>query len=63
MKKDTIKSFFRQFDKKTQDLVDEVLSVEQEYISYQMNVSPKQAQEIKQAIKKYIDRMQNKDEA
>lgn len=63
MRRESLKAFFNQYDQRIQILVDEVLSVEQEYISYDLKANPKQVQEIKQKIKQFIDRMQNKDEA
>ena len=63
MRRESLKAFFKQYDQSVQNLVDEVLSIEQEYISYDLKANPKQVQEIKQKIKQFIDRMQNKNEA
>ncbi len=63
MRRDSLKAFFNQYDQRIQDLVDGVLSIEQEYISYELKVGTKQVQEIKQKIKQVIDRKPNKDEA
>ena len=63
MRRESLKAFFSQYDQRVQNLVDEVLSIEQEYISYDLKTNSKQIQEIKQRIKQFIDRMQNKDEA
>ena len=63
MRRESLKAFFNQYDQRIQNLVDEVLSIEQEYISYDLKTNSKQIQEIKQKIKQFIDRMQNKDEA
>lgn len=63
MRRESLKAFFKQYDQSIQNLVDEVLSIEQEYISYELKANTKQGQEIKQKIKQFIDRTQNKDEA
>lgn len=63
MKREALKAFFKQYDQSIQNLVDEVLSIEQEYISYELKANTKQGQEIKQKIKQFIDRTQNKNEA
>lgn len=63
MLKDRMKELFKQYDTDVQELIEGVLSSEQEYISFELKTNSRNLREVKDNIRETIERIIKKNEA
>ena len=63
MLKERMRELFKTYDPEIQKLVADVLTIEQQYISFELKTNSKALKEIRDNIKQTIDRMVKDNEA